>query len=455
MDKRPHGSKDKLASGLLRGAAVSGLATGLVAAATLGGVGTANASCLSIGGFFSIGSGCTSTPLSFAVVLGNGTANAGGLLTGAVAIGNATFADAQGFLTGAIANGLGNTAPGPFPPQTDVRSAGALSLAYGGGTNTLVRTEGILNIAAGQGDNFIVRAGGTPSDIGNVALSLGNHTPSEPGDLAAVVAGDIAPGGRNPSFFNLALNLGNDSNVQARGFANSVLNIFGNGNSLSAIGVVNNATNIFGDDNIAIAANVPTANILQRIGGNVAFTAFGNGNTVRAGSEIAPPDGPLAIAGALGVDNRTISQPGTGITIATPFNDTGIPTTVLAASSTQGNRVGLNSTGSNTDELAASSTQGNRVGTGLNAASNRPETTSLGGSLRESVSKKFSDPASSSSGSSRGTSSSNGDSSNGDSSNGDSSNGGNCSNGGSSSRGTSSSSNSGSGGSGSSSNGDK
>ena len=294
-------------------------------------------------------------------MLGNGTANAGGLLTGAVAIGNATFADAQGFLTGAIANGLGNTAPGPFPPQTDVRSAGALSLAYGGGTNTLVRTEGILNIAAGQGDNFIVRAGGTPSDIGNVALSLGNHTPSEPGDLAAVVAGDIAPGGRNPSFFNLALNLGNDSNVQARGFANSVLNIFGNGNSLSAIGVVNNATNIFGDDNIAIAANVPTANILQRIGGNVAFTAFGNGNTVRAGSEIAPPDGPLAIAGALGVDNRTISQPGTGITIATPFNDTGIPTTVLAASSTQGNRVGLNSTGSNTNDLAASSTQGNRV----------------------------------------------------------------------------------------------
>ena len=135
-----------------------------------------------------------------------------------------------------------------------------------------------------QGDGYIVRAGGTPTDIGNVALSLGNNTHPEPDDLAAVVAGDIAPGGRNPSYFNLALNLGDDNNVQAKGFANSVLNILGNGNSLSAIGVLNNATNIFGDDNGVIAANVPdpTANILQQIGGNVAFTAFGNGNTVHS-----------------------------------------------------------------------------------------------------------------------------------------------------------------------------
>jgi hypothetical protein len=94
MSRRQDGSTDTLTGGLLRAAAVSGLVTGLAAAA-VGGAGAATASCLSLGGFFSIGSGCTSTPLSFALVLGNGTANARGLLTGAVAIGNASFADAR------------------------------------------------------------------------------------------------------------------------------------------------------------------------------------------------------------------------------------------------------------------------------------------------------------------------------------------------------------------------
>ena len=317
---------DKIPNGLLRSAAVAGLASGLVAAGTLGGLGTANASCLSIGGFFSIGSGCTSTPLSFAVVLGNGTANARGLLTGAVAIGNATFADAQGFLTGAIATGLTNTAPGPVPPQTDVRSMGALSLAYGGGTNMLVRTEGNLAFAIAQGGNYIARAGQTPSDIGNVALGLGFGSDTNPVNeeipLAAVVAGDIAPNGP-PSYFNLALNLGDDGNVQAKGFGNSVLNFFGNRNSLFANGFLNNATNILGDDNGLTASNVPesTANILRQIGGNVAFAAFGDGNDLIAGSQIAPPPGgPFSILGALGVNGQTINQPGTGIDIRTPFD---------------------------------------------------------------------------------------------------------------------------------------
>ncbi len=158
MSERRDISKDKFASGLLRGAVVSGLVSGL-AAASLGGIGPANASCLSVGGFFSIGSNCSSTPLSVALVLGNGTANARGLLTGAFAIGDATFADAQGFLIGAIATGLTNTDPGPFPPQTDVRSLGALSLAYGGGTDMLVRTEGSLAFAIAQGGQYIAQAG--------------------------------------------------------------------------------------------------------------------------------------------------------------------------------------------------------------------------------------------------------------------------------------------------------
>ena len=327
MSKRRDGSKDMRASLLVRGAVVSGLATGLTAAAALGGAGTANASCLSIGGFFSIGSGCTSTPLSFALVLGNGTANAQGLFTGALAIGNATFADARGFLTGAIAAGLTNTDPGPVPPQTVVRSNGALSLAYGGGTDMIVTTVGSLNLAVAQGGRYVAQAGGRPTDIGNVALGLGLGRSPDPNELAAVAAGTISPGGPS-TYFNLAVNLGDDGNVQTTGFLNSVLNIFGNRNSLATSGVFNNATNFFGDDNSLGASNVPdpTANILRQIGGNVAFNLFGSRNNLTAGSQIAPPPGgPLSIVGAIEANGQTVDQPGTGITIKTPFNADSTP----------------------------------------------------------------------------------------------------------------------------------
>jgi hypothetical protein len=382
MDEHRVFSKDQLANGPLRYVAALGLVSGM-AAGSLGGAGTANASCLSIGGFFSIGSGCTSSPLSFALVLGNGTANAQGLLNGAIAIGNAAFADARGFLTGAIANGLGNSTSGPLPPETVARSVGALSFAYGGGTDTFVDTQGSLNIAAAQGNGYFVRAGGTPGDIGNVALSLGNNNdPDEPGLLAAVVAGDIGPSGRNPSYFNLALNLGDKNNVQAKGFANSVLNFFGNENAIAATGILNNATNIFGDQNAVGADNVPdgNANILGQIGGNVAFNAFGDRNSVLAGSQTAPPDGPLAIAGALGVDDQSVDQPGTGITIRTPFNATGSDTNVLAVGTTQGSaaRPGL------------TLTSGRNVASNLRSTSpDAPALTSV--NQRTGPAKKFSD----------------------------------------------------------------
>ena len=227
----------------------------------------------------------------------------------------------------------------------------------------------------------------TPTDIGNVALSLGNHTPSEPGDLAAVVAGDIAPNGP-PSYFNLALNLGNGKNIQAKGFGNSVLNIFGDGITLNANGVVNNATNVFGDNNELIAANVPdpTANILRQIGGNVAFTGFGNGNIVQAGSQTAPPGGPLSIAGTLGVDDRSIIQPATGISIATPFNSTGSNTNVLATRSTQGGplRPGVKAAISR-----PTTAEGRPLQASLNTAHNRDKASSAGRSVLKSVSDRI------------------------------------------------------------------
>ncbi len=134
------------------------------------------------------------------------------------------------------------------------------------------------------------------------------------------------------------MNLGDDGNVQTTGFLNSVLNIFGNRNSLAASGVFNNATNFFGDDNSLAASNVPdpTANILRQIGGNVAFNLFGSRNNLTAGSQIAPPPGgPLSIVGAIEANGQTVDQPGTGITIKTPFNADSNPP-VLAARGTQG-----------------------------------------------------------------------------------------------------------------------
>ena len=193
-------------------------------AASLGGVGTANATCASISGIINIGKGCTSSPLSFALALGpNRIASAEGLLTGAIAIGTNNVANAEGFLTGAIAIGLNNTDTGP--PNTVADSRGAISLAYAGGNNATTLTFGNLAFAAGQGDGYLTQAGGTSTDMGNVALSLGNDNPNlaDPDEARAVaVAGDIAR--RNPSYFNLALNLGDDNNVQAVGLLNSVLN---------------------------------------------------------------------------------------------------------------------------------------------------------------------------------------------------------------------------------------
>jgi hypothetical protein len=117
----------------------------------------------------------------------------------------------------------------------------------------------------------------------------------------------------------------------------------------------------------------------------VAFTAFGNGNSVRAGSQTVPPGGPLSIVGTLGVDERSVDQPGTGITIATPFNSTGSMTNVLAARSTQSNlvRPSLNAT-FNRPKAA----QGSVVRPSINAAFNRPKA-APGGSVLKSVSDRI------------------------------------------------------------------
>ena len=207
------------------------------------------------------------------------------------------------------------------------------------------------------------------------------------------------------------------------GIGNVALNVIGNRNTIRAE---------TGSLNFAINTGAPFSypngsdNLVTATGGlSVAFnsqTFLGEpcsvaqcGNTVTAG--------PLSLVVAAGVVRKLVAG---GITFANSFNSAMFddnpnlpPVTVLAAGGTQGNRVRLNSTANNTNGVAAGGTQGNRarlnstgnstngvaaggtqaqrVRPSLNAASNRAETTSSGGSVNRSVSdstKKFSDGAS-------------------------------------------------------------
>ena len=110
------------------------------------------------------------------------------------------------------------------------------------------------------------------------------------------------------------------------------------------------------------------------------------------------------VAGSLFTDDRDVdSGPGPfDINVATPFNDTGSNTNVLAAGGTQAHRFRLNPTGSTTNVLAAGGTQGNLLRPslhstpGLNSTSNL-RGTSPGGAVLKSINqlqssaKKFGD----------------------------------------------------------------
>ena len=212
MSKRRGISKNKLASGPLRGAVASGLAAGL-AAASLSGVGTANATCVGISGI-DIGDGCTSEFGSFALVLGEGAAEASGFLTGAIATGTNTAAISDGLAT----------------------------LAYAGGTGSAAATNGILNFAAAGlpgNENVFAQAGNTGGDFANLALNFG----------AAEVIGQSVVGAGGGAF-NLAANLFGTANsntpmiVGASGVGNSAINVTGNRNTVFAAGILNNATSL-------------------------------------------------------------------------------------------------------------------------------------------------------------------------------------------------------------------
>jgi hypothetical protein len=289
-------AKGKLVGGKL----VAAVASGALAVGALSGAGSANATCLSISGL-SWGSGCTSTPTSFAI-----------------GIGNAAIATANGLFNGAIAIGTG----------VGAESVGNFSLAYAGGSGSEARTYGTLNFAAVLGKNSTAWAGikGDPyGDVGNTAINIGN---------ADVRGNNIAQANGNG---NLAVNMfGNgttdhNSYVHAEGIASLATNmaalapgapgsvapsltVAGDGNVVVASGFLNAAHNIGGNNNNVTSIKYldSTKSLVANFGGNLAFNAFGNGNTVTAGP------GPFATAGNVARNNRTVKQATTGISINKP-----------------------------------------------------------------------------------------------------------------------------------------
>jgi hypothetical protein len=294
-------AKDKISSGLLRGAVVSGVAAGMVAA-SLGGVPTSNATCLGIFGIsINDGSGghCSASLFGFALGLGpstSATANEG-FFNAAIAVGTNTIAIAG---TGGL---------------------DFLNLAFNSGQ----ATDGATSTVTAGGGGF---------------------------NLAANVFGNANTGG-GPGFSDLDVSAGN-------GFGNVALNAIGsNRNTIRAgDGSLDFAVNLGGsggrgsDSRVSATGGLSAAFQSQTVLGSQCVNASnpGCGNVVTA-------TGPLSLVAAAGVVGKEVVQIGPGITLANSFNEDQFPNqplpgTALAASGTQRNVVrpslngtpGLNST---------------------------------------------------------------------------------------------------------------
>jgi hypothetical protein len=127
--------------------------------------------------------------------------------------------------------------------------------------------------------------------------------------------------------FNAAINVGSDNSVNAVGGLNGAFNLGGNNNSVTALGAANTATQIGGSGNTVTAI---AGNGVLNPGLSSGFSIGGDNNTVQAGElnlmTLQPDGGPLAIAGAIGMNNHdgttlpVITQVGPGVNIKTALN---------------------------------------------------------------------------------------------------------------------------------------
>jgi len=215
----------------------------------------------------------------------NTTANAGGLFTGALAVG--------------LNNGAGDT--------TTATSQGALSFAYANGKNASATTLGSLGLAAAQGDNSKASAGAFAADVGNVALALGKDTEAQAGGLNLGTPLD------QPGFANVAVAAGESNSAFAVGGLNGAFSLGGKNNNATALGVGNLAASLGGHDNNAfvVAGDSPT-----NPGLSSAIIIGGSNNAISATTNNAlftKATGPFAIALSIGQTGKNVLQEGPGI----------------------------------------------------------------------------------------------------------------------------------------------
>jgi hypothetical protein len=229
-------SRGRLAGGLL-GAAASGA----VAVAAVSGAGAANATCASISGVSS-GTGCTSTATSFAIGIGNNTtADASGMFSSALAIGdNATAQTQGGNFNVAIADGQNSIALINDRPAT-------------GG-------DGNVAIAVGSGALPGTGAAAVARGTGNVAVAVGNSGPNAGFAVPNLVA--FGPVANQRTFaeaagsFNKAYAIGDGSRALANGGVRvGVPTSIGND---TAISMGNGANSYAGTIPSAVGTNSPS-----------------------------------------------------------------------------------------------------------------------------------------------------------------------------------------------------
>jgi hypothetical protein len=235
----------------LGGILAAAVATCSFAVAALGPAPTANATCAS---FFGIGNGggCTST---FGTV--------------AIAIGTGASAEASGFFSTALAVG----------PDSRALSEGTLGTAVAFG-------------ATGGSEFTFAGAGGSSGDFLNTVISLGNDSQALTED-------------GTPNFGNLALNIGQGTDVRVAGTFNNAINVGGNepfrDNTVSASGVFSNAYSFFGNENNITAGPGPfaIAGSLFQTGAHITRTGPGfNINGATVGAAAAPAKATTSVKAA-------------------------------------------------------------------------------------------------------------------------------------------------------------
>jgi hypothetical protein len=236
-------STNKAIGGLLAVAMAVGTA------AAFGAAPAANATCAS---FFGIGNSaqCQSSSTSIAIAIGNNsTARALGLFGTALVFGDVSLAS--------------------------IPTVGAFNIALATGYNSGAFASGVASLAVAAGSNGETHAGTSAglTEIGNIAVDLGQHPFPPNWETSAAGVG------------NFALNLGPSEQ------------------SVFAIGYFNTAENLTGSNEVQSGTSGHPGIA------SLAVSFLSNNTTVTAGP------GPFAIAEALAITGVTVNKSGPGINI--------------------------------------------------------------------------------------------------------------------------------------------